>query len=78
MSEALEFCNWSGFGGALDMLEENRCRRCAHRGAEAGFPEHRSADTLLTAVTRTDPGRRMKCGWTTAWFARLSLAGLVR
>ncbi len=59
-----EFRNWSGFGGALDMLEENPLPAVAVVIPKLDFQGTESLNTLrdvsprLTALT--------KCGWMTA------------
>lgn len=71
-----EFRNWSGFGGALDMLEENPLPAVAIITPKLDF---QSADTLktlrdrVTAVKGVDEVRMDD-----SWFARLAaLTGLV-
>lgn len=63
--EALgEFRNWSGFGGALDMLEENPLPAVAIVVPKLDFQSTEALNTLRDRVTRIQGS--MKCGWTTA------------
>ncbi len=71
-----EFRNWSGFGGALDMLEENPLPAVAIITPELDF---QSADTLKTLRDRiaAEPGVD-EVRMDDSWFARLAaLTGLV-
>src|SRR5690606_1954408 len=75
--EALgEFRNWSGFGGALDMLEENPLPAVAIITPKMDFQSSETLNTLrerVTAVQGVDEVRMDD-----SWFARLAaLTGLV-
>ncbi len=64
--EALgEFRNWSGFGGALDMLEENPLPAVAVVIPKLDFQGTDSLNTLRDRITRISRAL-MKCAWTTA------------
>ncbi|VTR25641.1 Cell division protein FtsX [Serratia fonticola] len=71
-----EFRNWSGFGGALDMLEENPLPAVAIVTPQMSFPEFRYANhpaRSRSAVQGVDEVRMDD-----SWFARLAaLTGLV-
>ncbi len=63
--EALgEFRNWSGFGGALDMLEENPLPAVAIVVPKLDFQSTEALNTLRERVSRIQGW--MRCGWTTA------------
>ena len=62
--EALgEFRNWSGFGGALDMLEENPLPAVAIVVPKLDFQSTEALNTLLDGMTLTvdDTGADMRC-----------------
>ncbi|NKI74791.1 cell division protein FtsX [Dickeya sp. CFBP 2040] len=71
-----EFRNWSGFGGALDMLEENPLPAVAVVSPKLGFQTNQTLNTLrdrIAAVQGVDEVRMDD-----SWFSRLvALTGLV-
>ncbi len=71
-----EFRNWSGFGGALDMLEENPLPAVAVVSPKLGFQTNQTLNTLrdrIDAVQGVDEVRMDD-----SWFSRLvALTGLV-
>lgn len=71
-----EFRNWSGFGGALDMLEQNPLPAVAIITPKLNF---QSADTMQTLRDRvTKVGGVDEVRMDDSWFARLAaLTGLV-
>ncbi|MFC3393693.1 permease-like cell division protein FtsX [Brenneria rubrifaciens] len=71
-----EFRNWSGFGGALDMLEENPLPAVAIVTPKMNF---QSADTLTTLRDRIGATQGVdEVRMDDSWFARLvALTGLV-
>jgi len=75
--EALgEFRNWSGFGGALDMLEENPLPAVAVIVSKLDFQGTEALNTLRDRVTRVQGVDEVRMD--DSWFARLSaLTGLV-
>lgn len=75
--EALgEFRNWSGFGGALDMLEENPLPAVAVVVPKLDFQSTDSLNTLRDRVSRVQGVDEVRMD--DSWFARLaSLTGLV-
>ncbi len=75
--EALgEFRNWSGFGGALDMLEENPLPAVAIVVPKLDFQSTEALNTLRDRVTRIQGVDEVRMD--DSWFARLSsLTGLV-
>ena len=75
--EALgEFRNWSGFGGALDMLEENPLPAVAVIVPKLDFQGTEALNTLRDRVTRLQGVDEVRMD--DSWFARLSaLTGLV-
>lgn len=75
--EALgEFRNWSGFGGALDMLEENPLPAVAVVIPKLDFQGTDSLNTLRDRVAQVDGVDEVRMD--DSWFARLaSLTGLV-
>ena len=75
--EALgEFRNWSGFGGALDMLEENPLPAVAIVVPKLDFQNPDSLNTLRDRVSRIQGVDEVRMD--DSWFARLaSLTGLV-
>ncbi|POP45356.1 cell division protein FtsX [Superficieibacter electus] len=75
--EALgEFRNWSGFGGALDMLEENPLPAVAVVIPKLDFQSTDSLNTLRDRVSRVQGVDEVRMD--DSWFARLaSLTGLV-
>jgi len=75
--EALgEFRNWSGFGGALDMLEENPLPAVAVIVPKLDFQGTEALNTLRDRVTRVQGVDEVRMD--DSWFARLSaLTGLV-
>lgn len=75
--EALgEFRNWSGFGGALDMLEENPLPAVAIVVPKLDFQSTNALNTLRDRVTHIQGVDEVRMD--DSWFARLSsLTGLV-
>ena len=75
--EALgEFRNWSGFGGALDMLEENPLPAVAVIVPKLDFQGTEALNTLRDRVTRVQGVDEVRMD--DSWFARLSaLTGLM-
>ncbi|HBX11782.1 MAG TPA: cell division protein FtsX, partial [Leclercia adecarboxylata] len=75
--EALgEFRNWSGFGGALDMLEENPLPAVAVVIPKLDFQGTESLNTLRDRVSRINGIDEVRMD--DSWFARLTaLTGLV-
>ncbi len=75
--EALgEFRNWSGFGGALDMLEENPLPAVAVVIPKLDFQGTESLNTLRDRITRINGIDEVRMD--DSWFARLAaLTGLV-
>ena len=75
--EALgEFRNWSGFGGALDMLEENPLPAVAIVVPKLDFQSTEALNTLRERVSRIQGVDEVRMD--DSWFARLSsLTGLV-
>ena len=75
--EALgEFRNWSGFGGALDMLEENPLPAVAIVVPKLDFQSTEALNTLRDRVSRIQGVDEVRMD--DSWFARLSsLTGLV-
>ncbi|MFP2240691.1 permease-like cell division protein FtsX [Pseudescherichia vulneris] len=75
--EALgEFRNWSGFGGALDMLEENPLPAVAVVIPKLNFQGTDSLNTLRDRVSRIQGVDEVRMD--DSWFARLSsITGLV-
>ncbi len=75
--EALgEFRNWSGFGGALDMLEENPLPAVAVIVPKLDFQGTEALNTLRDRITRINGIDEVRMD--DSWFARLSaLTGLV-
>ena len=75
--EALgEFRNWSGFGGALDMLEENPLPAVAVVVPKLDFQNTDSLNTLRDRVSRMQGVDEVRMD--DSWFARLaSITGLV-
>ncbi len=75
--EALgEFRNWSGFGGALDMLEENPLPAVAVIIPKLDFQGTESLNTLRDRVARVQGVDEVRMD--DSWFARLAaLTGLV-
>jgi putative protein insertion permease FtsX len=75
--EALgEFRNWSGFGGALDMLEENPLPAVAVVIPKIDFQSTDSLNTLRDRVAQVSGVDEVRMD--DSWFARLaSLTGLV-
>lgn len=75
--EALgEFRNWSGFGGALDMLEENPLPAVAVVIPKLDFQSTDSLNTLRDRVAQVDGVDEVRMD--DSWFARLaSITGLV-
>ncbi|WP_312981993.1 permease-like cell division protein FtsX [Atlantibacter sp.] len=75
--EALgEFRNWSGFGGALDMLEENPLPAVAVIVPKLDFQGTESLNTLRDRVARVQGVDEVRMD--DSWFARLAaLTGLV-
>lgn len=75
--EALgEFRNWSGFGGALDMLEENPLPAVAVVIPKLDFQGTDSLNTLRDRVSRIQGVDEVRMD--DSWFARLSsITGLV-
>ena len=71
-----EFRNWSGFGGALDMLEENPLPAVAVVIPKLDFQGTDSLNTLRDRITRIKGIDEVRMD--DSWFARLSaLTGLV-
>lgn len=69
--EALgEFRNWSGFGGALDMLEENPLPAVAVIVPKLDFQGTEALNTLRDRVTRVQGVDEVRMD--DSWFARLS------
>ena len=75
--EALgEFRNWSGFGGALDMLEENPLPAVAVVIPKLDFQSTDSLNTLRDRIARVNGIDEVRMD--DSWFARLAaLTGLV-
>ncbi len=75
--EALgEFRNWSGFGGALDMLEENPLPAVAVVNPKMDFQSTDHLNTLRDRVARINGVDEVRMD--DSWFARLAaLTGLV-
>lgn len=75
--EALgEFRNWSGFGGALDMLEQNPLPAVVIITAELNFQNEKTLQTLRDRVQHVDGVEDVRMD--DSWFARLAaLTGLV-
>nr|WP_318383709.1 permease-like cell division protein FtsX [uncultured Enterobacter sp.] len=75
--EALgEFRNWSGFGGALDMLEENPLPAVAVVVPKIDFQNTESLNTLRDRIARVNGIDEVRMD--DSWFARLAaLTGLV-
>ncbi len=75
--EALgEFRNWSGFGGALDMLEENPLPAVAVVNPKLDFQSTDHLNTLRDRVARINGVDEVRMD--DSWFARLAaLTGLV-
>ena len=75
--EALgEFRNWSGFGGALDMLEENPLPAVAIITPKMNFESSDTLNTLLDRVAAVKGVDEVRMD--DSWFARLAaLTGLV-
>ena len=74
--EALgEFRNWSGFGGALDMLEENPLPAVAIVVPKLDFQSTEALNTLRDRVTRIQGVDEVRMD--DSWFALSSLTGLV-
>ncbi|MCL6742965.1 permease-like cell division protein FtsX [Kosakonia sp. R1.Fl] len=71
-----EFRNWSGFGGALDMLEENPLPAVAVVVPKLDFQSTDSLNTLRDRISRIQGIDEVRMD--DSWFARLaSLTGLV-
>ncbi|TNL05999.1 cell division protein FtsX [Kosakonia cowanii] len=71
-----EFRNWSGFGGALDMLEENPLPAVAVVVPKVDFQSTEALNTLRDRITRVQGIDEVRMD--DSWFARLSaLTGLV-
>jgi len=71
-----EFRNWSGFGGALDMLEENPLPAVAVVVPKLDFQSTESLNTLRDRITRINGIDEVRMD--DSWFARLTaLTGLV-
>ena len=71
-----EFRNWSGFGGALDMLEENPLPAVAVVIPKLDFQSTDSLNTLRDRVSRINGIDEVRMD--DSWFARLAaLTGLV-
>ncbi|MDF3008089.1 permease-like cell division protein FtsX [Enterobacter kobei] len=71
-----EFRNWSGFGGALDMLEENPLPAVAVVVPKIDFQNTESLNTLRDRITRLNGIDEVRMD--DSWFARLAaLTGLV-
>ncbi len=71
-----EFRNWSGFGGALDMLEENPLPAVAVVIPKLDFQSTDSLNTLRDRITKLHGIDEVRMD--DSWFARLaSLTGLV-
>lgn len=71
-----EFRNWSGFGGALDMLEENPLPAVAVVVPKIDFQSTEALNTLRDRITRVQGIDEVRMD--DSWFARLSaLTGLV-
>ena len=75
--EALgEFRNWSGFGGALDMLEQNPLPAVAIITPDLNFQNEKTLQTLRDSVQHVDGVDEVRMD--DSWFARLAaLTGLV-
>ncbi len=75
--EALgEFRNWSGFGGALDMLEENPLPAVAIVNPELDFQTTNHLNTLRDRLTQVQGVDEVRMD--DSWFSRLAaLTGLV-
>ncbi|QHM73431.1 permease-like cell division protein FtsX [Mixta intestinalis] len=75
--EALgEFRNWSGFGGALDMLEQNPLPAVVIITPELNFQNEKTLQTLRERVQHVDGVDDVRMD--DSWFARLAaLTGLV-
>lgn len=71
-----EFRNWSGFGGALDMLEENPLPAVAVVILNLDFQGTESLNTLRDRITQINGIDEVRMD--DSWFARLAaLTGLV-
>jgi len=71
-----EFRNWSGFGGALDMLEENPLPAVAVVVPKLDFQSTEALNTLRDRITRINGIDEVRMD--DSWFARLTaLTGLV-
>ncbi|EOI6456901.1 permease-like cell division protein FtsX [Yersinia enterocolitica] len=71
-----EFRNWSGFGGALDMLEENPLPAVAIITPKLDFQSSGTLDTLRDRVSKVEGVAEVRMD--DSWFARLAaLTGLV-
>lgn len=71
-----EFRNWSGFGGALDMLEENPLPAVAVVIPKLDFQGTESLNTLRDRITQINGIDEVRMD--DSWFARLAaLTGLV-
>lgn len=75
--EALgEFRNWSGFGGAMDMLEQNPLPAVAIITPKLNFQSSNTMDSLRDRVSKVQGIDEVKMD--DSWFARLAaLTGLV-
>jgi len=75
--EALgEFRNWSGFGGAMDMLEQNPLPAVAIITPKLNFQNSGTMDSLRDRVSKVEGIDEVKMD--DSWFARLAaLTGLV-
>ncbi|WP_226052433.1 permease-like cell division protein FtsX [Dickeya chrysanthemi] len=76
-SEAMgEFRNWSGFGGALDMLEENPLPAVAVVSPKLGFQNNQTLNTLRDRIAAIQGVSEVRMD--DSWFSRLvALTGLV-
>lgn len=71
-----EFRNWSGFGGAMDMLEQNPLPAVAIITPKLNFQNSDTMDNLRERVTKVQGVDEVKMD--DSWFARLAaLTGLV-
>ncbi|MEX9250846.1 FtsX-like permease family protein, partial [Salmonella enterica] len=71
-----EFRNWSGFGGALDMLEENPLPAVAVVIPKLDFQSTASLNTLRDRISQINGIDEVRMD--DSWFARLAaLTGLV-
>ncbi|MEM0673277.1 MULTISPECIES: permease-like cell division protein FtsX [Dickeya] len=71
-----EFRNWSGFGGALDMLEENPLPAVAIVSPKLGFQSNQTLTTLRDRIAATQGVDEVRMD--DSWFSRLvALTGLV-